>query len=156
MEQTLVLVKPDGVARGLVGRILTRFEEKGLFISGLKLLQVDEAAARNMYSVHEGKHFYEPLVAYITGGPLVAVVVEGKGAIAMVRALAGPTFGSAAPPGTIRGDFAVSNRYNIVHASDSTESFEREAPNFFKEGEIVPLDNARLKWIYDTTGGEIV
>ena len=107
-------------------------------------------------AVHEGKYFHEPLVTYISGGPLVAVVAEGKNAIEMVRALAGPTFGSKAPAGTIRGDLAVSNRYNIVHASDSAESYEREMPVFFGEGEITELDQSRLKWIYDTTTGEIV
>jgi nucleoside-diphosphate kinase len=156
MERTLLIVKPDGVARGLVGEILSRLERKGIFIVGLKMLQLDEAAAREMYSIHEGKHFYEPLISYITGGPIVAVIAEGKGVIEMVRSLAGPTFGSAAPPGTIRGDLAVSNRFNIVHASDSPESFERERPVFFRDDEIREVTAGRLKWIYDTTGDEIV
>jgi nucleoside-diphosphate kinase len=156
MDQTLLIVKPDGVARGVVGNILSRLERKGIFIVGLKMLQLDEAAARRMYSIHEGKHFYEPLIQYISSGPIVAVIAEGKGVIEMIRALAGPTFGSAAPPGTIRGDLAVSNRYNIVHASDSPESFERERPVFFADDEIMPLGDDRLKWIYDTTGGQIV
>ncbi len=156
MERTLLIVKPDGVARGLVGEILTRLENKGVFIVGLRMLRLDEAAARAMYAVHEGRDFYEPLIRYITGGPLVAVIAEGKSVISIVRSLAGPTFGSAAPPGTIRGDLAVSNRYNIVHASDSSESYEREWPIFFDEGGIVELDDARLKWIYDTSTSEII
>ena len=156
MERTLVIVKPDGVARGLVGKILGRLEEKGIFIVGIKMLRLDEAKARKMYSVHEGKYFYEPLIKYITSGPIVAVVAEGKGVIEMVRALAGPTFGSAAPAGTIRGDLAVSNRYNIVHASDSEESYKREAGLFFSESEIMKLDGGRLNWIYDTSTGEVI
>ncbi len=156
MERTLIVIKPDGVARGLVGRIIARLERKGIFIVALKMLRLDQELARRMYCVHKGKYFYEPLLQYITAGPVVALVVEGKGVIAMVRALAGPTFGSEAPPGTIRGDLAVSMRYNIVHASDSTESFDREWPLFFDEDEILDLDEGRLKWIYDTSSGEII
>jgi nucleoside-diphosphate kinase len=156
MDRTLVIVKPDGVARGLVGRILTRLEDKGIFIVALKMLRLDEAAARKMYSVHKGKDFYEPLIKYVTAGPVVALVAEGKGVVEMVRALAGPTFGSAAPAGTIRGDLAVSNRYNIVHASDSRESYERERPVFFAEGEIMSLDKTRLNWVYDTSAGKVI
>ena len=156
MERTLLIVKPDGIARGLVGEIVSRLERKGIFIVGLKMLRLNEGAARRMYSIHEGKHFYEPLIRYITAGPVVAMVAEGKGVTEMVRALAGPTFGSGAPPGTIRGDLAVSNRYNIVHASDSAESFERERPVFFSEAEIVEVDPRRLDWIYDTSSGDIV
>jgi nucleoside-diphosphate kinase len=156
MDRTLIVVKPDAVARGLVGRIITRLEEKGIFIVALKMLRLDEAAARRMYEVHKGKYFYEPLIRYITSGPLVAIVAEGKGVIDMVRALAGPTFGSAAPAGTIRGDLAVSNRYNIIHASDSVESYERERPLFFSDDEILSVDPERLKWIYDTSTGDII
>ena len=97
MDRTLILVKPDGVARRLVGRIVTRLEEKGLFIAALKSLRLDEKRARGMYSVHEGKPFYEPLVRYMTSGPIAAVVVEGKGAVEIVRGLCGPTFGSQRP-----------------------------------------------------------
>lgn len=156
MERTLVIIKPDGVARGLVGDIITRLERKGIVITGLKMLHLGQDEAREMYGVHEDKHFYEPLLRYITRGPIVAVIAEGKGVISMVRSLAGPTFGSDAPPGTIRGDLAVSMRYNIVHASDSTESFKREWPIFFDEDEILPLDQTRLNWLYDTTGDEII
>jgi nucleoside-diphosphate kinase len=156
MDRTLVIVKPDGVARGLVGRIITRIEEKGIFVVGLKMLRLDESAAHKMYEVHKGKYFYDPLIRYITSGPIVAMVAEGKGVVEMVRALAGPTFGSAAPAGTIRGDLAVSNRYNIVHASDSAESFERERPIFFRDDEIAPVDASRMKWVYDTSTGEVI
>ncbi len=156
MDRTLLLVKPDGVARGLVGKIITRLEEKGICVVALKMLSLSEKRARDMYAVHEGKHFYEPLVRYMTSGPIVAVVAEGKGVVEIVRNLCGATFGSAAAPGTIRGDLAVSNRYNIVHASDSAESFAREVPNFFDDDEIVALDEGRLSWVYDTSGGEII
>ena len=156
MEKTLLIVKPDGVARGLSGRIITRLEEKGIFIVAIKMLRLTEEKAREMYGIHEGKYFYEPLVRYMTGGPVVALVAEGAGVISMVRNLAGATFGSDAAPGTIRGDFAVSKRYNIIHASDSTESFEREWPVFFAKTEILDLDETRLNWIYDTSSGEIV
>lgn len=156
MQRTLLIVKPDGVARGLVGEILSRLERKGIYIVALKMLRLEEDAAGRMYSIHEGKYFYEPLIRYITAGPLVAVIAEGKNVIEMVRALAGPTFGSEAPPGTIRGDLAVSNRYNIVHASDSPESYGREMPVFFTDDEITELDEPRLNWVYDTSTDEIV
>jgi nucleoside-diphosphate kinase len=156
MDRTLLVVKPDGVARRLVGRIVTRFEEKGLFIVAMKMLRLDEKTARRMYSVHEGKPFYAPLIGYITSGPVVAMVVEGKGAVEIVRSLCGATFGASAAPGTIRGDFAVSNRFNIVHASDSAESYNREKPNFFSDDEIMALDHTRLNWIYADQGGGVI
>lgn len=156
MQRTLLIIKPDGVARGLVGEILSRLERKGIYIVALKMLRLEEQAAHRMYAIHEGQYFYEPLIRYITAGPLVAVVAEGKNVIEMVRAVAGPTFGSEAPPGTIRGDLAVSNRYNIVHASDSAESYEREMPLFFRDDEITELDESRLRWVYDTSTDEIV
>jgi nucleoside-diphosphate kinase len=155
MDRTLLVVKPDGVARGLVGKILSRMEEKGLFIVAVKMLRLDEKGARVMYSVHKGKPFYEPLIAYIMSGPVVAVVLEGKGVIEMVRLMAGATFGCAAAPGTIRGDFGVSKRLNLIHASDSPESYDRERPVFFSDAEIMPLDASRLNWIYDFAGGPI-
>ena len=156
MERTLLVIKPDGVARGLVGDILSRLERKGIFITALKLMELDEEKARALYCVHVGRSFYEPLIAYITSGPLVACIAEGQGVIRMVRNLAGPTFGSDAAGGTIRGDLAVSKRFNIVHASDSTDSFNREYPVFFTDDEIVDLPPERLNWIYDTSGDEIV
>jgi nucleoside-diphosphate kinase len=156
MDRTLILVKPDGVARRLVGRIISRLEEKGLFLAALKVVRLDPERARGMYSVHEGKDFYEPLVRYMTSGPVAAVVVEGRGAVEIVRALCGPTFGSNAPAGTIRGDFAVSNRYNIVHASDSPESFKRECRFFFRDDEIVAPERSSFDWIFDTSSGDVI
>lgn len=156
MDRTLVIAKTDAVARGIVGQIITRFEEKGILIAGMKMLKLDDAAARRMYAVHEGKYFYEPLIRYISRGPIVAVIAEGRGVIEIVRAMAGATFGSAAAPGTIRGDFAVSNRYNIIHASDSKESFANEWPIFFRPEEIISPDPSRYAWVYDSSGGDIL
>ena len=130
-ERTLVLVKPDAVRRGLVGEVLRRFERKGLQLLALELRHLDRATAERHYAEHEGKPFYPPLIDFITSGPLVAAVVAGDQAVSVVRALVGATDGRAAAAGTIRGDFSLSNRENLVHASDSPESAEREIATFF-------------------------
>ena len=156
MEKTLVILKPDCVARRLVGRVLERFEAKGLQISGLKMMKMDLPLARKMYAVHKGKDFYEPLVAFMTRGPIVVMCIRGKNAIAIVRKMLGPTFGPDAPPGTVRGDFGVSNRFNLVHASDSGASARRELALFFRRGEIVKGAPADFDWLYDTTVGTLV
>ena len=150
VERTLVLVKPDAVGRGLVGEIIGRFERKGLELAGLKLLRLVSASAEKHYAEHEGKPFYEGLVKFITSGPLVAAVVEGRGAIQVVRGMVGPTSGQEAPPGTIRGDYCVSDRFNLVHASDGPESARREIAHFFREEELVcPRERP---WICDRSG----
>jgi len=154
MERTLVLLKPDAVQRGLVGRILARFEEKGLKVVGLKMMSVSRELARRVYSVHEGKDFFEPLIEFVTGGPVVAAVLEGKDAVCITRKLLGPTFGPDAPPGTIRGDFAMSRRYNLVHGSDSPESAAKEMPLFFRPEEMVDYNLAGERWIYARQGGQ--
>jgi nucleoside-diphosphate kinase len=151
MERTLILMKPDAVQRQLAGRILSRFENKGLKIVGLKMLQVTDDQARRMYAEHEGKDFYQPLMAFITAGPVVAVALEGLGAIAICRALMGPTFGPDAPAGTIRGDFGSSRRYNLVHGSDSPASAERELALFFGDDELVDYERIISEWIYAKT-----
>ncbi len=156
MERTLVFLKPDAVQRSLVGEIISRFEKRGLQIIGLKMLQLDEDFVREHYADHEGKHFYEPLVRYITAGPVVALVISGKNCIRIVRDMMGETFGSDSPPGTIRGDYAVSDRYNLVHGSDSPESAREEISRFFSEEELVEPPDGSLRWIYDMTGPEIV
>ncbi|HUT61618.1 MAG TPA: nucleoside-diphosphate kinase [Phycisphaerae bacterium] len=148
MERTLVMVKPDAVHRGLIGRIIIRFEAKGLKIVAMRMLRMDEALARRMYGVHEGKDFYEPLVRFVTAGPVVAMVLEGHSAVGICRSLMGPTAGAQAPAGTIRGDFAMSTRYNLVHGSDTRESAEREIPLFFAPDEIVDYDLCGAKWVY--------
>jgi nucleoside-diphosphate kinase len=150
MERTLVLLKPDAVGRGLVGEILSRFERKGLEIAGLKLVALDDAAARAHYAEHEGKPFFEGLVDFITSGPLVAAVIEGRGAVGVVRALVGATSGQDALPGTVRGDYAVSDRFNLVHASDGPGSAAREIARFFGEDEL--LDREMRRWICDRSG----
>jgi len=138
VERTLVLVKPDGVRRRLVGEIIGRFERKGLKIRALKMLWMTREQAEEFYSVHKGKHFYNDLVDFITSGPIVAMVLEGDSAIEVVRLMIGATDGRRAQPGTIRGDYALSIQENVVHASDSPESFEREFRVVFREEEVIP------------------
>lgn len=147
MERTLALLKPDAVQRQLVGQIVARIERKGLKIVGMRLLRVSPALAGEMYAVHKGKDFYEPLVEFVTASPLVAMVLEGNDAIAVWRKMMGPTFGPDAPAGTVRGDFGMSKRYNLVHGSDSAESAAREIPLFFAEGELVAYELAQ-PWLY--------
>lgn len=130
-ERTFVMVKPDGVRRGLVGEIISRFEKKGLVLSNLKLLSLSREEAEELYRIHQEKPFFEPLVKYVTSGPVVVMVLEGEGAVKVVRSLVGSTDPQEALPGTIRGDFALTIEENIVHASDSTESYERESAIFF-------------------------
>ena len=130
-ERTLVLVKPDGVQRQLAGRIIARFEERGLKIVGLKLVQVDKDLAERHYAVHKGKPFFDGLVAFITSSPLVAIALEGPNAIGMVRTMVGATKPTEAAPGTIRGDLATVMTENISHGSDSPESAVREIGIFF-------------------------
>lgn len=156
MERTLVVLKPDAVQRGLVGELLGRFERKGLALVALRMLTVTEATARAHYAPHEGKPFYEPLVRFITSAPSVAMVLEGMSAIAVVRKMVGSTFGPDAEAGTIRGDFGMSKRYNLIHASDSPESAERETALFFNADEIADHPPALLDWVYDMTGEEPV
>jgi nucleoside-diphosphate kinase len=131
VERTLVLIKPDAVRRGLTGRVLTRFEEKGLSIVALEHRAIDGAMADAHYADHVEQDWYPPLREFATSGPLVALVLEGDEAIAVVRALNGATDGRKAAPGTIRGDFSLSNRENLVHASDSPESAAREIALWF-------------------------
>ena len=135
-ERTFVAIKPDGVKRGLVGKIISRFEDKGFKIIGLRLLQVTAEQAASHYEEHYGKPFYPRLVHYITGGPIVAMVVEGYNAVASVRHLVGATDPSDADVGTIRADFAQLKEYNVIHASDSLKSAERETKIYFNDNEL--------------------
>ncbi len=147
IERTLVLIKPDAVGRALTGEILARFEHKGLELAGLKLLRLDRRAAEDHYAEHRDRPFYEGLVRFITSGPLVAAVIEGRGAVGVVRKMVGATSGQDALPGTIRGDYAVSGRLNLVHASDGPESARREIARFFRDDELAsPGERA---WILD-------
>lgn len=135
-QQTLVLVKPDGVRRGLVGEVIGRFERRGLRLRALKMLQFDGALADRHYSDHVTKPFYPELKRFITSGPVVAMVVEGPDAVALVRAMMGPTKAIDAPPGTLRGDFATTTTENIIHGSDSPERAAIERDLFFAPGEV--------------------
>ncbi|MCI4459327.1 MAG: nucleoside-diphosphate kinase [Acidilobus sp.] len=137
IERTLVLIKPDGVRRGLIGEIISRFERKGLRIVAMKMMRMSRPQAMEFYSVHADKPFYKDLVEFITSGPIVAMVLEGDSAISVVRNMIGATDGRKAAPGTIRGDFALSIQENVVHASDSPESYEREYKIVFSENDFV-------------------
>jgi nucleoside-diphosphate kinase len=146
-ERTLVLVKPDGVQRLLTGRILARYEERGLKLVGLKLVRVDRDLAERHYAVHREKPFFGGLVEFITSGPLVALALEGPNAIAIVRALNGATRPHEAAPGTIRGDFAVETAQNIVHASDSAETAVAELDLWFTADELHEYSREIDRWV---------
>jgi nucleoside-diphosphate kinase len=146
-ERTLVLIKPDGVQRLLVGRILARFEERGLKLVALKLMRVDHALAERHYAVHREKPFFKGLVEFITSAPLVAAVLEGPNAIAVVRAMNGATRPHEAAPGTIRGDLAVETAQNLVHASDSAETAAAELALWFAPGELLEYDREIDRWV---------
>ena len=146
-ERTLVLVKPDGVQRLLTGRIVARYEERGLKIVGLKLVQVDRALAERHYAVHREKPFFSGLVDFITSGPLVALALEGPNAIAVVRAINGATRPHEAAPGTIRGDFALETAQNIVHASDSAETAASELQLWFDAAELHEYARDVDRWV---------
>jgi len=147
MQKTLVLVKPDGVHRRLVGTLLSRFEQKGLRLVGLKLVQASHELAEKHYAVHKGKPFYDSLIRFITQGPTAAMVLEGREAVAAVRQLMGPTDGTKAPPGTIRGDFALSIQNNLIHGSDSPENAAAEIALWFKPEELVDWSPVDAPWV---------
>lgn len=138
MERTFVMIKPDATSRGLIGKVIARLEEEGLRVAAMKMLLVDKATAERLYEVHRGKPFYDGLVEYITSGPVVAMVLEGEDAIARVRRVIGATDPAKAEPGTIRREFGLGIRENVVHAADSPENARREIRIFFKESEILP------------------
>ena len=154
METTLLIVKPDGVQRGLVGKIVNRFEEKGLQIVGAKMMQITRDVAATHYKDHQGKPFYDGLVGFMTSSPVLVLAIRGVGAIGISRSMMGATFGSKADAGTIRGDFGVSNSFNLIHGSDSPEAAERELSLFFGQGEVLDFERAGDKWVYDMSGGD--
>jgi nucleoside-diphosphate kinase len=154
MERTLIILKPDAVQRGLCGEILTRFEKKGLEIVGLKLMKIPQALAETHYEPHKAKPFYPGLVRFMTSSPVVVIALAGKDAIAISRKMMGATFGSKAEPGTIRGDFGVSNTFNLIHGSDSPESAQRELGLFFKPEELLDWQPAIRPWVYDMSKGQ--
>ncbi|MGE5609194.1 MAG: nucleoside-diphosphate kinase [Bacillota bacterium] len=154
MEKTLIILKPDAVQRGLCGQIITRFEQKGLQIVGMKFMQISRQLAETHYDVHKGKPFYDTLVQFMTSSPVVVMAVAGKDAIAIARKMMGATFGSKAEPGTIRGDFGVSNSFNLIHGSDSPETAKRELSLFFKPEELVEWTPALQGWVYKLATGQ--
>ena len=146
-ERTLVLIKPDGVQRGLIGEIISRFEKRGLKIVAMKLVKPDRELAEKHYAIHRGKPFFEPTVKYIMSSPVVAMVIEGKNVIETVRKMMGKTNPQDADPGTIRGDFAQDISRNIVHGSDSKENAEYEINLWFKPEEIFEYEKIGEKWL---------
>jgi nucleoside-diphosphate kinase len=146
-ERTLVLIKPDGVQRLLAGRILARYEDRGLKLVGLKLMQTSADLAERHYAVHREKPFFRGLVEFITSAPLVAAVLEGPNAIAVVRAMNGATRPHEAAPGSIRGDFALETAQNLVHASDSPENAATEIDLWFDEGELLGYEREIDRWV---------
>lgn len=148
VQRTFVAIKPDGVQRGLIGDIVSRFEKKGLKIIGMKFMQVTKQLAENHYGEHKGKPFFDGLVNFITSGPILALVLEGKDAIAVSRTLIGATNPVTAAPGTIRGDLALEIGRNIVHGSDGPESAKREIGIFFSDEELVTNWNRTVQcWV---------
>jgi len=154
METTLIILKPDAVQRGLMGKILTRFEDKGLQIIGCKLMHISQDLAATHYEAHKARGFYAGLVKFMTSSPVLVLAIRGNGAITIARNMMGATFGSKANPGTIRGDFGVSNSFNLIHGSDSPEAAERELGLFFKAGEVIDFKRDGDSWIYDMSGGK--
>lgn len=146
MERTLILLKPDAVQRRLVGEITQRFERKGLKLAGMKLMKISNELAAQHYGDHKGKPFYDGLVNFMTSEPVVAMVWEGFHAVDVCRKLMGATFGFNAEPGTIRGDYGISNQYNLVHGSDSDDSAKREIELFFNDGELLTYGLADDAW----------
>lgn len=147
MERTLVLVKPDGVQRGLIGEVISRLERRGLKLVGMKMMQVDDALARQHYGEHVDRPFFAGLVEFITSSPVVAMAWEAENAVEAVRNTMGQTNPTASPPGTIRGDLALDIGRNLVHGSDSPESARRELSLFFSAGELLDYTRANDSWI---------
>ena len=149
METTLIILKPDAVQRGLMGKIITRFEEKGLQVVGAKFMRIPVSLAERHYADHKGKGFYDGLVKFMTSSPVLVLAVRGLGAIAVCRKMMGATFGSKAEAGTIRGDFGVSNSFNLIHGSDSPEAAAKELGLFFQQGEVTEWSRPNDQWVYD-------
>jgi nucleoside-diphosphate kinase len=149
MERTLIIVKPEGVQRGLIGNVISRFEQRGLKLVGLKLIQITPELAEEHYGVHKGKSFYPGLVKHITSGPVVVGVLEGPKAIGVVRTTMGATNAAEAIPGTIRGDYALEIGFNIIHGSDGSETATKEISLFFRPEELVDYSLVIEKWVHE-------
>lgn len=148
METTLILFKPDALHRGLVGRILARFEDKGLQLVGMRMMRMSQETASQHYAEHVGKPFYEGLVEFMTGSPIIAMALRGPQAVAVARQMMGKTFGIEAEAGTLRGDFGCSKSFNLLHGSDSPASAERELGIFFPDG-LEDWDSIQTPWLWD-------
>ena len=146
-EKTFIMIKPDGIQRGLLGEIISRFEKKGLKFIALKMIHIDKKLAEMHYAEHRGKPFYKGLIEFITSGPVVAGVLKGENAIKIVRKLVGATSPDNAEPGTIRGDFTINTGCNIIHASDSSDTANREMDLFFQKNEIFTYNLALGQWL---------
>ena len=153
METTLIILKPDAVQRGVMGRIISRFEDKGLQVVGAKFMRITPELAADHYADHKGKPFYDSLVQFMTSSPVLVLALRGVGAIAICRRLMGATFGSNAEPGTIRGDFGVSNSFNLIHGSDSPEAAAKETARFFGGDGVIEWERAAEGWVYDLSSG---
>ncbi len=149
MERTLIIIKPDGVERSLIGPIITRFEQRGLKIVGMKMLKVSDKLARQHYAVHEGKSFFEPLIEYITSAPVVVMALEGPQAVQAARNTIGSTKPVEATAGSIRGDFGMMVGRNLVHGSDSPENGAAEIALWFDESELISYERAVDRWILE-------
>ena len=149
MERTLIILKPDAVQRGLIGPIIARLEQRGLRFAAMKLMQISPDLAARHYAIHKGKPFYEGLVQFITSGPVVVAVIEGKDAINIVRKTLGATSPANAEPGTIRADFGLEIGRNLVHGSDGPDTAAYEIPLFFAEDEILTYERAIDRWIHE-------
>lgn len=152
MEQTLIIIKPDAVQRRLVGRIVQRFEDKGLRIAAMKFMRISRDLAERHYAVHKGKPFYPGLIDYITSGPVVVMVLAGPKVIEIVRRMMGKTFGYEAEPGTIRGDYGLSRTFNLIHGSDAPETAQQEISLYFAADEIVDFAMADESWAVQREG----
>ena len=148
MEKTLIIVKPDAVQRGLVGEIISRIENKGLTIVGMKMMHISRELAERHYAPHKGKPFYPGLIEYITASAVVVVAVQGRRAIDIMRRMMGKTFGYEAESGTIRGDFGMSKTYNLIHGSDSPETAEHELALYFTPDELLDYETCRQRWVF--------
>jgi len=148
MERTLIILKPDAVQRRLVGRIVQRFEDKGLIVAGMKLMRISRDLAERHYAPHKGKAFYPGLIEYITSGPVVVLALAGDRCIEIARTLMGKTFGYEAAPGTIRGDFGASRTYNLVHGSDAPDTAATEIALYFDAGELIEYAPSGSRWVF--------
>jgi nucleoside-diphosphate kinase len=150
MERTLILIKPDAVQRGLAGAIISRLEGRGLKITALKMLQIDQALAKRLYAVHQGRPFFPGLVNFITSSPVIAAVFEGPRAVEVARRTMGETDPAQAAPGSIRGDFGLEIGRNVIHGSDSVASAEQEITLFFSAGELLSYERGADRWVRES------